>query len=263
MKKIFAMAAIALFIMTSCSNDSSSSNNNNNNTDAVLLKKIVDTDEDGTYTSTFTYNGTKLNRIDNSDGSYEVYSYTDEGLGGLTYDLILSVKSYDSDNEVTEEVSYLYNTENKLAQATWLYYGGSNLEAQTIKYTHNSDNTITWEDYGATSHVIESGKIYQNKFETNAAAFDPWPAHINTSTYTYDGKNNPWKNITGYDKIYFAGTEEGLTWSQNITSEVYSNTLGVNQNYSTTTYTYNSDNYPVTSEENESGYVINTQYFYE
>src|SRR5690606_37509894 len=62
-------------------------------------------------------------------------------------------------------------------------------------------------------------------------------------TYTYDGKNSPFKNVTGYAEIAnaFAGDHEFHGRSQNIVSiidETHS------QNYTLNNIQYNANNYP-------------------
>lgn len=68
--------------------------------------------------------------------------------------------------------------------------------------------------------------------------------------------NNPFKNVTGFDKINICN-QEGSGVLHNVTQEVYTD---ISENISTT-YTYNSYDYPATSVET-SFEVTNAQYFY-
>ena len=94
------MAAIALF-MVSCSDDDSNSTNQEN---AVLVKKMIDTDEDGTYTSILTYDGNKIISMVGTDGSTTEYTYTN----GL-----LSKEETTYDSAIYEKTTYEYNSNNK------------------------------------------------------------------------------------------------------------------------------------------------------
>src|ERR1044072_7607331 len=110
MKKILSMAAIALFMsMTSCSGDDSSETTNPS-TETVLLKKIITTDEDGNaVTTNYTYDGTKLVKVTDSQG-------------------LVSNHYYEGDLPV--KVEYFEN--NVLTQRDVFTYANGNLSSMTI-----------------------------------------------------------------------------------------------------------------------------------
>ncbi|HSD14889.1 MAG TPA: hypothetical protein VLB74_09600 [Flavobacterium sp.] len=258
-KLIYAFSALAL-LFASCSSDSDSSSNDSSAT--VLLKKIIETDWDGAVTtSILTYNGDKLQRITNDDGTYEVYTYSG--------DLITKSESFDENDARYEAFVYTYNSESKLIEAKWLDYLGEGGGSSKVLYTHNSDGTVSYEEFtgdvSSQTEFYREGKIYSDKIEEYAPEFDGTPAHTITHTYTYDDKNQPMKNVKGYDKIWFAFTDYGTNYLNNMTSNLHTTTLGVNQPISSTVYTYNSQNYPITETETQQGseHVIAVQYFYE
>ena len=81
-------------------------------------------------------------------------------------------------------------------------------------------------------------------------------------TYTYDTKNNPFMNVTGFDKIGFIDSEAN-SLHHNTLTDTYNNFSG-NTIY-TSTYTYNSLNFPVTASEiegTEASTIITTQFTY-
>lgn len=251
------MAAAAVF-MISCSGGDDTPPVVNN--EAVLLKKMIETSEDGTLITLLTYNGTKLVEINSNDGSHQVLTYTG--------DLITEWKRYE-DSELSSTDTYVYNSENKLI--TYTSIDAQDSWNEKITYVHNADGSIDYKEYtGATPSLIDQligqGKIYANKL-TEVQTFGTTDVTY-TSTFTFDGKNNPLKNITGYDKIAFANTMESTNYLENITSE--SSSSSNNQNTpeleTTYTYTYNAQNYPLTVIETDVEYpnsAITTQYSYE
>ena len=74
-------------------------------------------------------------------------------------------------------------------------------------------------------------------------------------------KNNPFKNVTGFDKI---GYEEGYTQGVNKNILTILGTAFTSDD-ATYDYTYNSNNYPTNVLETFtfSGMTTSTQYFYE
>ncbi|MCO6148263.1 hypothetical protein [Flavobacterium sp. NRK1] len=249
MKKIFAIAAIALF-MASCSDDDSTSNNTEN---TVLLKKTIETSSEGTLTSTFTYSGTKLTKITRNDGSYDEYIY--EG------DLVTSIK-YHEGGEIIQEDIFTYNSDNKLATFTTLSFdeeiGDKN------EYIYNSNGTITVNGYygdldsqtyegGTGTITITNGNII--KYESDGEVFQ----------YTYDSKNFPLKNITSYDSMTLSYPEAGGGLNNTVTYTA--NFGGSDDESSVFSYTYNAAGYPLTSTEVLNSFgdeeQINIQYFYE
>ncbi|MEL1243457.1 hypothetical protein AAEO56_04220 [Flavobacterium sp. DGU11] len=263
MKKVFAMAAIALFMMTSCSDDSSSSNNNNNNSDTVLLKKTIETSQEGTLTTTFTYDGNKLMREDYSDGGYLEYSYTNGHLADMKY--------YDAGNLLTDKDIFTYNSNGKLATYVEYHYPleeGDEIWVEKSVYTYNPDGTISFKSFqgdevsqtepwyaDATINLVNGNII--SLMSTNAGQ---------TTICTYDTKNSPYKNTVDFDAMALAFLNSDQMTESGI-NNVLTFDLGNGDVTESITYTYNSDNYPVTSDKTTSYFGAeshtNIQYFYE
>lgn len=241
MKKLFLFFAIATVALTSCSSEDSSSN-----PAATLIKREIDHYSDGSSTTyNFTYNGSKMISIIDSDGSRSNYTYTG--------DLITNIKHYDG-VDLDQEDIFTYNSSGQLVEFVMLGYVGEwgNKEV----YVHNTDGSISVTEY--TGNLVSqtnangSGTItFLSTGEIGSITHDG-----QTYVYTYDNMNHDFKNVTGFGKISFVNSgAEGI--NHNITTEING------ANTSIETYTYNAAGYPVTSSEDYNGDITTTEYFYE
>ncbi len=255
MKKIFAMAAIALF-MVSCSDDDSTTTNEQ----TTKLVKVIDTDSDGVITRNLTYDGNKLIEVNSNDGEKQVITYTGN--------LITEWKTFDADNQLMYKDIYQYNSQNQLVTYYELFYDEEWSDAYKTTYTHNSNGTISFiEYYGEDVNDLtsitekESEGIITDTTLTTTYTFDE---EIIVLTYTFDGKNSPSKNITGMDKIGFAGTlGTKKFYSENVVSQSYSSNGDEPVVESTTVYTYNDADFPLTETETQGSDITTSQYIYE
>lgn len=256
MKKMLTMAAAAVF-MISCGSDDSSPVTNN---DSVLVKKITETSEDGTLITVLTYNGTKLVEINNNEGLRQVFTYTG--------DLITEWKTYEGTELVTTD-TYVYNSANKLVTYTSID-NTEDSHHEKITYVHNADGSIDYKEYSGSNpssidQLSMTGKIYADKYTEVVTSGTENITY--TMTFTFDGKNNPLKNVTGFDKIAFVNTMESTNYAENITSESSSssNSTDAPKLQTTYVYTYNAKNYPLTAVETDvedPNTTITTQYTY-
>jgi hypothetical protein len=230
MKKILMlMSCIALVTITACSSDDSS----NSSTSDVLVKRIVYNDSDFTYEATFSYNGNKLTKVVYDDGSQDKYYYTGN--------LITKIE-YIVDDEVEEREVFTYNTSGMLIEASYQDLFSDFEEKST--FTSVNATTITESYYGGAigsttldgtaTLTLTNGELTQ-KAQNGGDVY----------TYTYDNKNSPFKNVTGWAAIadFTAGDHELEGRVHNIAS-IHNDTAG--SNYTTNTYTYNSSDYPLT-----------------
>jgi len=227
--------------LTSCSSDDS----NDGASGVVLLKKVVDTYSDGTtMTSTATYNGTKIKKISTDDGFTLDFTYTGNLITKMEYKFMGTLFQTDI---------YSYNASEQLVSYVRLEhtdeYGAKEV------YVHNPDGTISVTAYSGdlTSQTTLDGTgtitfLGNGEVGTITSTFSD--DHI----YTYDNKNNPFKNVTGYDKISWVGAEA--------TGIMHNITLDDSYVDTTTTYTYNSNDYPTTATENYDGDVTTSEFFY-
>jgi len=249
MKKIFALAAIALF-MVSCSDDDSNSTNQEN---AVLVKKMIDSSEDGVLTTVLTYDGNKITTSVTDDGSSTEYTYANG--------LLVKQESFYNDTTF-EKTTYQYNSNNKLESSVVFYYS-VDADPYAVKsvYTYNSDTSISaalyegnensqTEFYGTRTITLSNGNI------TKYSTLEEGATQPIEYTMTYDAKNNPNKNVFANDVMVLAS----LTGGNNNTLTESSNMLG---SFTTTyEYTYNNNNYPTKLIMNEGGFISNIEYFY-
>jgi hypothetical protein len=258
MKKLLCLFAFSAVFLTSCS---SSDNSSTPVTESdVLVTKTVETYayDNSTVTTNYTYNGKKIVRSSDSDGIYENYTYTG--------DLITNVKVYDDTDTLLLEEFLTYNASGQLI--TYLSKDYENNTGRKEVFVHNSNNTVSYSVYkgniSAQTTLSETGTIYLTNGEVSQIDSTVLsPSYSGTRVYTYDTKNNPFKNITGGDKINFINIE-AIGVSRNILTDNYTSTFPTNEMY-TTTYTYNSLNFPLTESEIEGtdpSTVVTTQYTY-
>lgn len=228
MKKIILSLCFIATTLISCSSDSDSSNNQLND---VLVKKVVYTSITDDYTETvvYTYNGNKLVKGVYDDGSQEIFTYQ----GNLITKIELI-----TDGELDTTETFSYDTNGRLTG--YIFEEGPFTDEETFIY--NADGTIT-STIGTGAAASVQTLYFQNdellKIVRSARTYN----------YTYDSKNSPFRNVTGYDKIAFVthGDHEIYGRKQNI-STIYESVEGVN--YTTNTMTYNSGNYPLTATSN-------------
>lgn len=242
MKKILLLAAGLAMFMTSCSSDDSSKSAST----PVLLTKLIETFEDNsTLTTEYEYSGTKLIRMTDDEGRFE-FTYTN--------DLITQVKYYES-NTLLQTETYQYDASGRVT--TYIIVDNIDTDwGNRETYTYNSNGTVLinyyYGDAVSQTNFDKTATVTFLNGEVNEFSFSDGQ----TITYTYDNMNNPFKNVTGFDKINICN-QEGSGVLHNVTQEVYTD---ISENISTT-YTYNSNDYPATSVET-SFEVTNAQYFY-
>jgi hypothetical protein len=125
-------------------------------------------------------------------------------------------------------------------------------------YTYNGDGTVTIMAYsGDVVSQTNPDGVGTITFLANGEVGTITTNFSDNRSYTYDNKNNPFKNVTGYSKISWVDTSaSGIL--HNVTSESINSSIAT-----TTAYTYNSGDYPTEAVENYSGGdVVTTQFIY-
>ncbi|WP_162919980.1 hypothetical protein [Hanstruepera ponticola] len=230
--------------------DCSSSNN------GLLPRQIIETYGDGsTVIQNFTFTGNRLVKWEitynyvGSPSEMEVYDYTYEN------DLLVRIDENTTDSGGNPETSYSifeYDSNNRLISET--IYFSTNTQVDT--YEHNSDGTITLTEGGEEIYILTfdgNGNLV-TQYHTNGPGY-----YVNT----YDNKNSYGKNVYAREII---GLFSERTGSNNLLTKLDTggSSYPDNQNI---TYTYNSDDYPLTSTtvENEGTAEENTfttEYYY-
>ena len=241
MKKLIAKVILFTTILStilSCSN-----NDNPSSESHLLIKKIseniyLDGEIEDINISTFTYEssilktisgngyeekfiyeGNKISRIDNYEGT-TLQSSTNFFYDGNQLNYTLSGENQD------EKTIYSYASD-VLSKIESGYLDGTTLVAlDTQTYTFNSALNISESIHNSTN----GGSAYTSR-----------------DVYTYDSKNNPMKYMNPYLRLSFECEGfDGLTVNNVSTRKDYSpaeNTTANNQHY---IITYNSDNFPIT-----------------
>lgn len=244
MKKI-ALAAIALFMMVSCSDDGSSGNVNEN----VLLKKVVYTgDSDVVESYEYAYDGNKMTTLTMKHDEHVIaeinYTYDDNKLSG---------SETVSGGEITQRTFNAYNPQGKLSSVTKFNYHPTQVFSNRTEYIYNSDNTVTTKYYtggedGPTEYRSEGLIKFNNGNIVKRSGNDD-------ATYTHDNKNSPLRNVFAIDVMNMIQGEGG---PNNIRTFISNG----NPVY-TMTYTYNGDNFPVTTQMDWGDRIAYGTYYYE
>lgn len=253
MKKILALLSVFVFIISSCSGDAETpivTPTPPENTN-ILVKKIIRKDENDNIVavSDFSYSGNKLLKI-TTNGYKQNYTYVG--------DLISKIERYNSSDVLLGYNEYFYNSSGNLSSCVDKEYSTSS--ACKDEFVYNIDGTITRNVFGGNlvSQTILLGyyhKLYfQNSELLKQEEYDNNNTLANTTNFIYDEKNNPTRNILGFDKIFFAFDSSGN----------FQNLLHINNdgsNHYTKEYTYDSNNSPITKVTRD--YLNNFLYKYE
>lgn len=254
-KNIFWVLSIFLLTLYSCSND--------NDDSLKLLKKVVETSENGTSeTTVYTYNGTEIVSIDGTEKRTD-FTYTD---GLITKTVILN-----KTNQLSETIEYSYLV-GKLVEV-------ESLGNYRINYIHNTDKTVSYERFriSGNQQVKEfHGTLYfeNENLIKNERILDTMPVGITSSesiTFDYDAKNNPLYNVLGYKNLL--DHMETISSNNSLINTVIAATTNGDQvlsvaNFYKSSFKYDSENYP-TERVSETAILANgntgylkTQYFY-
>lgn len=216
------------------------------NQKGVYLKRIVTTTNAGSTvnTSDYLYSGSKLARINSSDGTHVVYTYT----GNL-----ITERAYYYNNTLNTKEIFQYNDNSQLL--SYRRVNPSNTVLYTALYQYNSDGTVSVSGYRGST-IVESSKIVNRKvFVVNGQVnkienytISNGSAVTEVLNYTFDTKNSPFKDILGFDKLTYYDTALNGS-ARNVTGI---NTVGAslaNSGNDIVQYTYNAQNYPVTADK--------------
>ncbi len=249
-----------------CSTESSTSEEEETN-DSTLLKKIVyDIGTADEYTETLNYNGNKLTSVDYGDNSKNVYTYDDDNY--------LVKDEYFNEGTLEASVALEYNSDDNIASYTETFFESSGLSDRQYKkmFTYNNDGTVTNEVYINYSNsgfelsrtetiILDGGNIVEISDGEGYSI-----------SYTYDDKNGAFKNIHAIEILNILSENEfgALLYgnTNNIASEIESDT-SISDNYNNIyEYTYNENNYPITciytaQYGDQEDDVETIEYFYE
>jgi hypothetical protein len=248
MKKIILILSVVTLAFTSCSKNEPAPNAAAANPNGVLLRKIIVTEGSDVITKILTYNGNKLVSIKGDDGYTSNFTYTGN--------LITSGEEIDANGIFDSYDTFEYDSSARLILFKRFQGGIGGAEFVRESYVYNADGTATITDIGGNTKQL---------FFLNGEIIKVVRSTGNTKNYTYDTKNNPFKNITGVSKLNF--NEGDLSFTEGISKNVLTKTNTINADNYNYQYVYNALNFPttcsVTYNENGSPGTETIKYFYE
>ncbi|RTY89996.1 hypothetical protein EKM01_12870 [Flavobacterium sp. RSP46] len=154
---------------------------------SVFVKTIVQTHSPNDIeTISHIYDGNKIVSRKNDGGFVSNYSYTGN--------VITKIEERVNNNfQSSKEYTYV---DGKVATKVWKRnYDGTN----SYTYTYNSNGTVSYKRTQPTGMntgvlTITNGNIVKNEVFYNGSL-------SNTYTYEYDAKNNPFKNVLGFNLL--------------------------------------------------------------
>lgn len=253
MKKLISLLCI-LTLLFSCTDYDDVSENLS--VGPTLPKKVVykNLDTNVIITAVYEYDGEKL-IASKRDDLEVIYTYTG--------DLITNTKIYDNNSVLKYEYSYFYDIAEHIIESEYKIYHENRAEKRF--YTHNGNGTIDFIYYKGDLIVqntlyktgtitMESGEI---KSQTVQNHVNP---SIGTINYTYDNANNPFKNVTGFNKLQIELDRAGGI-NKNIVKQYMDYNNG-NLSETNFIFLYNQDNFPISETINSDNYNYYNEYFY-
>lgn len=248
--KIKFIIPILFFLFVSCTDEDDSSFIVNS--PPILVKKIITknfNDNSIINITEFEYSGNKIIKsTDLINENIILYTYSGE--------LISNIKIKDINNNLKFEYLYSYEN-NKLTQSIFKNIVGNISEKRL--YVHNSDSNVSFDYYKGdlvTQNVhYKSGTILVQNGEVVSIDVQNFEDSSNkTINHIYDNKNNPQKNILGFDKLKVELDRFGGVYQNVISTQTINNGMNSQSNNS---FTYNTSDYPTES----TVYILGTSYY--
>ncbi|MPS74572.1 MAG: hypothetical protein E2590_15675 [Chryseobacterium sp.] len=212
----------------------------------ILPVKITETTKSGnTYYLTMKYDGDKIIESNDEDGSKTVYTYNGNNI-------VKSVE-YDKNSNIVYTQEFAYNNDRLSSEKITDTHMGT--LSYTINYNYVNDNTVKYKLLESSTYNSSTGTFSNFKYtdyETTLVNGNVSKIKRTLSsgmvinrTYIYDNKNNPFSNIKGFVKINLLTSYDGDYGVNNLTKLTSSSTDSYFNYTNTTSYEYNSNNYPV------------------
>jgi len=232
---ILALLFIATLI--SCSSDNGS-DTNINPSNTILVKKIIKTyGPNAVDILTYKYDGNKIVSKTWDGGAITYYTYTG--------DLITKIETKVANNMLGSSYEYTY-LNGKVAKVVEKENG----ETDSRTYTYNANGTVSYIRTRTGSQnttgllTFENGNLVKNEEGTSIYIFG------------YDTKNNPFKNVLGFNLLLYSNPEDMFSKNNMTQIEVPGNSMDYY------TFKYDANGYP-TERTGDNPYFPETyQYFY-
>lgn len=247
MKKNILLLTVTLLLFLACTNNDDNPSNDN----LILLKKSVSTSSTGNVRTTdYVYDGNKI--VSATTNPLKInYFYTND---------LISKIEFRYNQIVSNTLLLNYDNSQRLIEKT-----ATSDSQQVVKeiFQYNTDGTIS-STATVTSQdsdpIVENSKYFlgSNGEITKREVYDTNGTQI--TNYSYDTKNSIFKNVLNMKKL--------LQFDSNVVNctSYQTSRNGVVSNSTTSQFTYNNDNFPITNTTtNVNGSSTNTftiQHFY-
>lgn len=215
MKKSVLILVIFMTLLFSCSSDSSGNDSPVVVAPTTLVKKITRSDSSGKLlvTTTFSYNGNKIVSESWKENSFSMgidvgYNYRMDYT--YTGNLITNIKVYMATVQAERlmlSTDFVYDNNENLTSSVAEHYFDSFKIIFKILYTKIDNNTqefkmVTIDSRDNIENAPGSGKIV---FDVNRNIVKMGNIDVpnSFSTFEYDLKSNPKKNILGFNKVIY------------------------------------------------------------
>jgi hypothetical protein len=260
MKKLLFLFSASFLVLASCSNESVSLPTDSQTGDLATTmfprKVIITIPLFDVATAVMTYDNDKI-----------INSIGDEGKTNYTYTGNVITKTVDLDKSNVVEYTNEYTYKNGKVASFVKTEPGSPLIYTTV-YTYNPDGSVSYKETSkdAVTNVeeIESTGVLTFKAGNIVKAVETSNGFVNTTTYEYDNKNSPYKNILGLNLLL--DTEDFVSVNNIVKATENSSSSGgtFSEDVWTNSYKYNAKGFPTEVKGFDSdGKSIGTiQYFY-
>ena len=258
MKKIIYFFSITFLILQACSTSENTPDNNTNNSNSILVKKIIETDPQGIYTTIFEYNGSKVVKVNILFNGNLIRTAINTYSGNL----ITEVNIFGNTNNLVQKNIYNYNSDSKVISFVELDY--LNNIGSRATYNYNSNGTISSAEYEGSLTSQSTLKETKTIIFTNgevSSLIEQIGSITKTSYYTYDNKNSPFKNVLNNDKLVYCVFRTFTSEINHNLTKINKVQSGISNMVSNFQYNYNSSDYPTLKSSVEYPNQT-TQYFY-
>ncbi|MBF4491730.1 hypothetical protein IR010_04190 [Flavobacterium sp. MR2016-29] len=226
MKKILCLVSAILLVLNSCSSNDAQSIDK---TSEVLLKKTIITGADNSFSEVkCLYDGNKIVSNTSNNENELRYIYTGTKITKLEFFEKGMLQSY---------IDYTYNNEKLVSKSNMLPNGEKISETE---YTYFDNGNISYlESIKAGSQIVTVLGVY--KFSNgNLLSSEKYENGVMTTGvyYEYDNKNNPSKNILGFNLLLDHDVSVN-----NVVKQTCISNSGVTTEF-TNAYKYNAKDYP-------------------
>ncbi|TPD67013.1 hypothetical protein [Flavobacterium microcysteis] len=187
MKKIALLFCLA--ILLSCSSDDSSQPHDT--TADVLLKKTITQSNGNSYETLFTYDGKKLLQA-RSVKENKKFNYSGNNISKISW-----YTNPDTDNTLSQTVEFEYLPDGKLKK-----FKQESDNPLTVEFTYVGQDTVNFVARAYRSSYDFVGYFTVRDNEISEYVYLNGGRPRPSVKYTYDSKNHPLKNVTGYNKLF-------------------------------------------------------------